>query len=52
MSVRACLVLGVLLVAVACSSPSTSPSPSDASLAWPEGESLHLGVVFTMPFNN
>jgi hypothetical protein len=44
--------MGLLLLgAVACSSPSASPSPSGAALAWPDGEPLHLGVVFTMPFS-
>lgn len=43
--------LGVLLIVVACTSPSPSPSPSGAALIWQEGTSLHLGVVFTMPFS-
>lgn len=51
MLVRGCLFLGVLAIAVACGSATPSPSPSGAALAWPEGESLHLGVVFTMPFS-
>lgn len=49
MLARGNICLGMLLVAGACTSP--SPSPSGAALIWPEGDPLHLGVVFTMPFS-
>ena len=51
MVVRGSICLGVLLIAVACTSPSPSPSPSGAALIWPDGDPLHLGVLFTMPFS-